>query len=449
ENKYWPKEKMNKPRDQFEYDEWCRVGKCLDNALINRDWEGVLKAREVVATRAFMLRVAKREGWSVASEIRDSSDEDPMDVYFQDKLASARQLAKNKRPKVGSSMGSPVSVLTGLLVGFGNVATNQVLPWPVFQQPVQQQFQPVQSGLPPNLLPLQPVQSGFMQNMPQAYSNTVPNQNLYQQSYGSQGSSRPYGYNRFSRQESGGESEGEKGGGQDPFEVVSRILEGNYKTRGVSYCMVGEQNTSFPKERKIVSTAESAKTDQVYGGRIGMGGMGTRKVDEDRGDKSGMQGLGVADSSSMGLGSVVADVPRGTQGSSGTTTSRRDYYSGTIRTERTMQKSSLETISGENRMGEVLIKRANDLAYCAINRSYRKRLVKAQQLFEHFCSWMKKSACSASIDTVKAFLGWLELAGMLAQVYEYLGAIGRMHKDKGLNNPVDDFRIREVVRGIK
>lgn len=123
-----------------------------------------------------------------------------MDVYFQDKLASARQLAKNKRPKVGSSMGSPASVLTGLPVGFGNVATNQVLPWPVFQQPVQQQFHPVQSGLPPNLLPLQPVQSRFMQNMPQAYSNTVPNQNPYQQSYGSQGSSRPYSYNRFSRQ---------------------------------------------------------------------------------------------------------------------------------------------------------------------------------------------------------------------------------------------------------
>ncbi|CAG8495244.1 16920_t:CDS:2 [Gigaspora margarita] len=263
ENKYWPKEKINKPRDQFEYD-------------------------EVVATRTFILRVAKREGWG-ASEIRDSSDEDPMDVYFQDKLASARQLAKNKRPKVGSSIGSPVLVLTGLLVGF------------------------VQSGLPPNLLPLQPVQSGFMQNMPQAYSNTVPNQNLYQQSYGSQGSSRPYGYNRFSRQ--------------------------------------------------------------------------------------------------------------GAQGSSRTTTSRRDHYSGTIRTERTMQKSGLETISGENRMGEVLIKRANDLAYCMINRSYRKRLVKAQQLFERFCSWMKESACPANIDTVKAFLGWLELAGMSAQVYEYLGAI--------------------------
>ncbi|CAG8579159.1 16240_t:CDS:2, partial [Gigaspora margarita] len=59
ENKYWPKEKMNKPRDQFE------------------DWEGVLKVREIVATRVFMLR---------------------------DKLASARQLVKNKHPKVGCSM---------------------------------------------------------------------------------------------------------------------------------------------------------------------------------------------------------------------------------------------------------------------------------------------------------------------------------------------------------
>lgn len=58
-------------------------------------------------------------------------------------------------------------------------------------------------------------------------------------------------------------------------------------------------------------------------------------------------------------------------------------------------------------------------------------------------------SCPASFDTVKAFLGWLELTGMSAQVHKYLSALGRMQKEKGLENPVEDFRIKEVVRGIK
>lgn len=36
----------------------------------------------------------------MAAEIRDPFDEDPMEAYFQEKLTSARQLAKNKRPRV-------------------------------------------------------------------------------------------------------------------------------------------------------------------------------------------------------------------------------------------------------------------------------------------------------------------------------------------------------------
>ncbi|CAG8710830.1 17873_t:CDS:10 [Gigaspora margarita] len=39
----------------------------------------------------------------MAAETRNLSNEDPIDTYFQDKLISARQLAKNKRPKVKNS----------------------------------------------------------------------------------------------------------------------------------------------------------------------------------------------------------------------------------------------------------------------------------------------------------------------------------------------------------
>ncbi|RIB01046.1 hypothetical protein C2G38_2232062 [Gigaspora rosea] len=77
ESRYWPREKFGKARDQFEYDEWCKVGRTLDNALVNRDLEMIGKVRDVAATRAFTLRVAKREGWNVAAGIRDLLDDDP------------------------------------------------------------------------------------------------------------------------------------------------------------------------------------------------------------------------------------------------------------------------------------------------------------------------------------------------------------------------------------
>ncbi|CAG8575269.1 10106_t:CDS:2 [Dentiscutata heterogama] len=74
---------------------------------------------KVVATRTFMLRVAKREGWSVVAEIRDSSDNDPMDAYFQDKLASAKLLAKNKQTKIKESSSPSGLLYTSIPVGFG------------------------------------------------------------------------------------------------------------------------------------------------------------------------------------------------------------------------------------------------------------------------------------------------------------------------------------------
>ncbi|CAG8571762.1 2655_t:CDS:2 [Gigaspora margarita] len=51
------------------------------------------------SVRAFMLRVAKKESWNVAVGIRDLLDDDPMEVFFQENLASARQSAKNSHPR--------------------------------------------------------------------------------------------------------------------------------------------------------------------------------------------------------------------------------------------------------------------------------------------------------------------------------------------------------------
>ncbi|RIB21101.1 hypothetical protein C2G38_2140845 [Gigaspora rosea] len=43
------------------------------------------------------MRVAKKEGWNVAAGIRDPLDDDPMEVFFQERLA--RQSARNNRPR--------------------------------------------------------------------------------------------------------------------------------------------------------------------------------------------------------------------------------------------------------------------------------------------------------------------------------------------------------------
>ncbi|CAG8736157.1 15227_t:CDS:2, partial [Cetraspora pellucida] len=43
------------------------------------------------ATRAFMLRVASKEGWNIAAGIRDTLDDDPIEVYLQERLVNVRQ----------------------------------------------------------------------------------------------------------------------------------------------------------------------------------------------------------------------------------------------------------------------------------------------------------------------------------------------------------------------
>ncbi|CAG8849998.1 28636_t:CDS:2, partial [Gigaspora margarita] len=136
-----------------------------------------------------------------------------------------------------------------------------------------------------------------------------------------------------------------------------------------------------------------------------------------------VQSPSVTNSPGMGFGPVVANVPRSAKRSSGITTSNRNYRSGTFGAEGTLQESGLEVVGSKDRMVKVLMDRANILAYCAIDKDYRKRLVEAMQLFESFCKWTKDTACPASVTTIKAFLGWLELAGMSTRVQEYLGAI--------------------------
>ncbi|CAG8796471.1 1079_t:CDS:2, partial [Cetraspora pellucida] len=174
EDRYWPKEKINKSRDQFEYDEWCKLGRYLDSSLIGKEWDFVIKVRDVAATRAFMLRVANKEGWDVAAGIKDPASEDPMEVYFHEKLANARQSVRNKQPRLENKTFSSGPTLTALPGGFGNPIPNQTLLWA--QQPVQQ-FQHLQ----------QPFQVGLGSGAGPVYNNMTSAQVSYQHQYNDQG----------------------------------------------------------------------------------------------------------------------------------------------------------------------------------------------------------------------------------------------------------------------
>ncbi|CAG8509225.1 4179_t:CDS:2 [Cetraspora pellucida] len=107
EDKFWPEEKMDRPRDQYEYNEWRRIGKELDEALLSKSLELVIRARELAYTQAYTLRVANKEGWDIAAALRDSVSEDPMEAALNEKLVFARQSARSKKRKVDYT--SPVS----------------------------------------------------------------------------------------------------------------------------------------------------------------------------------------------------------------------------------------------------------------------------------------------------------------------------------------------------
>lgn len=122
------------------------------------------RVRDVAATRAFMLRVAKKEGWNVAAGIKDLLEDDPMEVFFQEKLASARQSARNNRPRRDEK-----SEMLGasFLNMFGGMTPNPMMQWSI---PGQQYFQ--QSGQP-----------NFASGRMPTYGNIISYPNTYQFRY--------------------------------------------------------------------------------------------------------------------------------------------------------------------------------------------------------------------------------------------------------------------------
>lgn len=90
----FPKKKFKRARDQYEYDSVCDVGALLQRAIQEDSKEKFAEVQERLRLRAFTLRVAEEEGWTVAGKIPkpipNEGDE------FKDLLVEARKQAKSQ-----------------------------------------------------------------------------------------------------------------------------------------------------------------------------------------------------------------------------------------------------------------------------------------------------------------------------------------------------------------
>ncbi|CAG8653209.1 10955_t:CDS:2, partial [Gigaspora rosea] len=87
------KHELTKARNQREYNEWCKAGLLLDKALSTGDVKYVHLARQVALKRAYIVRVADKDGWNVAAKIASGDLFDPMSELFGGKREWARMAA--------------------------------------------------------------------------------------------------------------------------------------------------------------------------------------------------------------------------------------------------------------------------------------------------------------------------------------------------------------------
>lgn len=78
----WKKRDLSKARNQWEYNEWCKIGLLLDKALFSGEVEYVHLAKQVALERAYVVRVADEDGWGMAAKMAASDIMDPMSELF-------------------------------------------------------------------------------------------------------------------------------------------------------------------------------------------------------------------------------------------------------------------------------------------------------------------------------------------------------------------------------
>ncbi|CAG8553798.1 6828_t:CDS:1, partial [Dentiscutata erythropus] len=101
------------------------------------------------------------------------------------------------------------------------------------------------------------------------------------------------------------------------------------------------------------------------------------------------------------------------------------------------------------RMVGELLKRAAYLKNKSISEEYRRRLAKAQGVFNVSLVGLGVPPYPASSELLVAFLAWLELSKKTAEIAMYLAAVAREHKVRGFEDSTKSNLVRFVVEGIR
>ncbi|CAG8646482.1 9380_t:CDS:2, partial [Racocetra fulgida] len=167
----WHKRELSKRRNQWEYNELCRVGAFLDKALISGDWEYICLARQAVMERAYVVRVADEDGWQVASKMESTDSSDPITEIFGIKRERARaavqHFPKFKKQKVSQeTKQTHCQMYEQDTQSFQKAFPTVILPFTGFQQS--------QAMQPTLFTPPQPIFSSYIgqqqQQLPPSYA---------------------------------------------------------------------------------------------------------------------------------------------------------------------------------------------------------------------------------------------------------------------------------------
>ncbi|CAG8477793.1 9147_t:CDS:2, partial [Cetraspora pellucida] len=125
----WRKQNLSKAGNQWEFNEWCKVGLLMDKALNTGDVDYLLLTRQVALERAYIVRVADEDGWGVAVKMASNDTVDPMSQMFGGKRERARlavqSVSKSKKlkpaqersQKVDAQQGNTVNAFSGVHQG--------------------------------------------------------------------------------------------------------------------------------------------------------------------------------------------------------------------------------------------------------------------------------------------------------------------------------------------
>jgi hypothetical protein len=242
---------------------------------------------------------------------------------------------------------------------------------------------------------------------------------------------------------------------------------GRLADRGLGVSMVG-QKVGTSHNRQICLRHQSSVAKIRCHQILSRGGacqhihkqLGWRKQLGRASIQSGSQGVetfgrvsggGYSNSSTMDKSTLVANVGEVVHGKSVSASSQKDLQSRSIRVGGTVERQQME-ISGCQSQG-ISLDNIHQHASGLIEGSRVKSTTLSYQRhwkeWQGFCQQFGYDEWLVLGSEVEDFLAWLELSGAAGRVLAAVGAIRARFKDRGLPDPTDTHRVKQLVKGIQ